>query len=291
MNANRESKPSASLLSEVRAFAGDVPQGTRATGLLCPVCSGGRTGEKSFGVSVTDTGTVFYRCFRLRCGVHGRLHDTVSPRTASSSGTPRKQKPPPAQVDTSKLLGLDGSLWGRKLFEYFGISSVDTSRANWRVAAKGTADETLYIPIYSPLKTLRGYEQRPFASNNGPKCRSTVTVDQALDPVWAGFFEAVSPSLRRPMVIVEDCISALKVSRFTDAYALIGTHISTDKALEINDMSVGRGALLCLDKDATDHAVETVKKLRWVCPALRMVPIKKDLKYYSNTELLELFNV
>jgi len=278
-------------LAQIRATAGTLVAGSRAAGLLCPVCGGGRTGERSFGISVDDKGVVFYRCFRTRCGARGVI-GTPDGKWLTDARPLGRHRPTVPSLAVPDLQGLGGSLWGLRLQTKYGISPVETDWADWGVVNKGSPSEVLYIPVYSPLKVRRGYETKPISpTNNGGKSRSIRGPDAVQDGAWAGYYERSAKGSDRPLVVVEDSVSALKVSRHTDAYCLIGTHISTDKALEINDLSVGRKALLCLDRDATDHAADLCKRLRWTCPNLVLTPIRKDLKYYSDAELLEVLDV
>jgi hypothetical protein len=278
-------------LAQIRKAAGVLQPGSRTTGLRCPVCGGGRTGEKSFGISLDSSGVAFYRCFRARCGVRGALGtpDGNWLRDTSLSGIRNVSRKP---METPNLQGLEGSLWGTRLHDKYGLDPGEADWADWGVANKGGSNESLFIPVVSPDKVRRGYEVKAYTpSSYGGKSRSFRSGNADTDGAWASYYPRRSSGSDRPLVVCEDSISALKVSRHADCYCLIGTHISTDKGLEINDLSVGRRALLCLDRDATDTAADTCKRLRWTCPSLVLTPIRKDLKYYSDAELLELLDV
>lgn len=65
----------------VRDLARGLPVGGSRSGLVCPKCGGGRTGEGSFSVSVAPEG-IYFKCHRDTCdnaGLRAGLEPTIQP--------------------------------------------------------------------------------------------------------------------------------------------------------------------------------------------------------------------
>ena len=276
-------------LAQVEDAAAELLPGERKTGVLCPFCGGGRTRERTLGISKDEDGLVFFRCFRVSCGIQGRTRSSVRGWAGDPTTKRREPKKEIQRLDLSLLQGVGGSLWDERLRRLYDLGTNEYDRLGWRVLDKGRDTERLAIPVRGRESDLRGYEVKAFDTRYGPKSRLIHAPTSPEAPLWGSYISPqVPPLVRRPLVVVEDSISALKVSRHTDSYCLLGTDVSTDKGLELADISGDRPIYLCLDKDASEKAAIVTRKMRFLLPNLRNVPIMRDLKFYTDQEILNL---
>jgi len=89
-------------------------------------------------------------------------------------------------------------------------------------------------------------------------------------------------------VVVEDCISAAVVGddRHTGV-ALMGTSMSNEQKQYLSQFST---ALVALDKDAVNKALQVAKELKGVVEKVKILMLKDDLKY-GNDKDIELLNM
>lgn len=93
--------------------------------------------------------------------------------------------------------------------------------------------------------------------------------------------------LRSPLekaILVEDCVSAVTGSTITNSIALLGTNIPSEC---ITYLLPFHKLYIALDADATGKALKLQKELSFYRET-NIIPLKKDLKYFTNDELLEL---
>lgn len=84
-------------------------------------------------------------------------------------------------------------------------------------------------------------------------------------------------------MIVEDCVSAIKLAPHVHTLALLGTHISDAKADEISKEGYSR-VLLSLDNDATYEAVKLQLQYRSKIKGLLVASLPKDIKDMNEDE-------
>jgi DNA primase len=82
-------------------------------------------------------------------------------------------------------------------------------------------------------------------------------------------------------LLVEDCVSACVASSYFNSIALLGTNIPDESVKYLIKYDK---LYLALDPDATGKAIKLQKKLNYYRPTF-IVPLKKDIKYYSSFEL------
>lgn len=85
------------------------------------------------------------------------------------------------------------------------------------------------------------------------------------------------------LLLVEDCISALRTRDIIDSCAILGTSINQNTIPYLLDYNK---LYLALDDDATGKALEIQKQLS-LYRETHIIPLTKDLKYFTNQELKE----
>ena len=234
-----------------------------ASGLLCPACSGGRTGERS--LTWKRAGFLgWLRCHRAGCGYHAAVPVDGEYVVAQPAFKPR----PYTQPLESPGYALIGFLKRR-----YGLESTTTTRyvrtpSDVEVFAvpHGQGGMTyvpkaMYMPVLSPYGEDRGGVLR-YLDGSKPKTVAYLTTTQ---PKLAWYIRDTMPGLA-PCVVVEDQISAMRCKQLGyNAVALMGTQINDEKAREIRK---DRPTLLALDKDAFGKAVGYARRWPWLIPVL-----------------------
>jgi hypothetical protein len=276
---------------QLRHFAATIDNGTTDRA-ICPFCDGGSTHERCFAVTRTSEAEAKYCCHRATCGRHGRLAvwgfkleqtsfgDQRTEGSLLDNSTEKRKSFTPRLYsrDTGEL----GDEWASELLDLYGIRPLEAHGEGWRVEI---GSGNLVVPVRSSLGVVRGVEVRrskvqvPYVSS--PK---TVTY-RFLDEPWLGWYRGIKSG---PTILVEDAISALKVSRHFQVVCLHGSHIAIEMLLEMVGVVGNSEIILALDNDATSKALEFVTKWRFIAPNFRAVPLIKDLKYVSDEEICKL---
>jgi hypothetical protein len=89
------------------------------------------------------------------------------------------------------------------------------------------------------------------------------------------------------LFIVEDLYSAMKINAFVHSAALMGTHMSPERAAALAVMKYKR-VFLALDADATQQAAAISRRYRGLLPELRVVTLLSDIKDMPYSQVAEL---
>lgn len=262
---------------QLRHLAAELPVGTTDNRQACPFCQGGRNGDRGFSITRISEAEAKYCCHRATCGKAGRiatwgfrLQQEHDPSTSQ-----RKEFTPRVYSGNTGELGTE---WVSELLYRYDLSSGEAAWANWR---EDIDSKRLVCPIYSPGLVLRGVELRlskQYSTAPGPKTSHY----RAIDEVWMGWYRRFKTG---PVLLVEDCISALKGARYFQTAAILGSHLSLDHIVEAIEVSQGAPVLVALDKDATYKAIKFISQWRFIAPNFRPCLLKKDLKYYTDEEI------
>ena len=85
------------------------------------------------------------------------------------------------------------------------------------------------------------------------------------------------------VVVVEDIISAIRVSYTADAYAMLSTHVPEDLVLRLSKKY--QAILLWLDPDKSKEIVALARRFRAFGINARSILTNKDPKYYTNKQI------
>lgn len=91
--------------------------------------------------------------------------------------------------------------------------------------------------------------------------------------------------LSHTTILVEDALSSIRVASICNGVGLLGTSFHIDVLTYINPIT--KYAWIALDKDATHKSLKIQKQLAPYIDS-RILPLEKDIKYYSETEMEQL---
>ena len=233
----------------------------------CPVCA------KSNTFSVTDDGMQrLWYCFHADCNVRGRTGIKLTKEFASQALTKdklTKSVPAPAVnvgfEEPSTFVSLsrntDAELYVRKVSAY---DSYLSGRADIRYDFK--RHRVVYM-VRDGRKTVDAV---------GRALRNA-------KPKWYRYGKSQVPFVCGTSdiaFVVEDCASACSVSNKVTGMALLGTNLLNEHA---NRLSQYSKVYIALDKDATDKALDIVRRLHFLVPtSLAVLPT--DLKNMTDDE-------
>ena len=239
----------------------------------CPSCCA--TDESSLGWQRTDDGGLRYRCYRASCGIRGYIPlgaggvRSKNERATGGSATPRKRK-----EFKGELRELEES--EAKLLETrFGIQRQVLQKAG----VKYSPDRQRYwYPIYNIL----GYEIGGTARSYRPDAvkKAIAYPDNTNHPLVSWYL----PFKSGPLVIVEDQVSAIKVSKVSNSLALLGTHMPLDVVKLLQNLKPSR-IILALDPDATSTALQIAGYYGLFLGNLSVAILSKDPKDMSYEEI------
>lgn len=250
---------------EMKSTYGNLGDGVSLAGQLCPSCKGGRTGERT--LSVWKEGRILkWKCWRASCPFYGS--------TVNMSSMHQEVEVPQKSIFTfpkTELIGPSIKDWIRSTY---GIEGDLLARGGIKVALVGLT-RRLYLPIFKYDGTVIGYVARALHKDTKPK-----TLTYQSEPSMSWYHQPSSDTL----CIVEDQLSALRLSRYVGAVALLSTNLSQVRVKEIAASSYKK-VFLMLDADAFGKAAKLAMDYK---DTLKMILVKlpKDVKNMKEEEEL-----
>lgn len=259
----------------VRLEALSLGDGDRSEHLVCPVCNGGTSRERSF-VITREGAALKYRCFRASCGTGGQIGGPRS-NYAHSSQARRAKKPTPYTRPTCSLP--DRAItWFADMF-HIDTAIIDTEGWLWNAET-----QRVILPIrdctgrtighnarYWPELDLLKLDQRGLAKSitywNDPDNRFKHSIPRYLQ------------TRSSPLVLVEDQPSSVRLTHThgISSCALLGTHIAAENLYSLYDNIAPSAVVVSLDADATVTAIKLVQRLRGTVPVpIVCVPLTGD---------------
>ncbi len=213
----------------------------RASGLTCPSCEGGQSGERSL-IAGRDGLRLWAVCKRNKCGKVFRWGPAEVDLGAVQAVPYKRPLAPPTlpltescQTHVEARYGLlAGTLHG------YGCRTI---------AGQGA----LYVPVRGPGGAVRGCVLRRIDGTK-PKVRSYPAAEYPTDAPWQAWFHDPKLSRHGPTIVVEDVLSAMRLEQAGHAaVSLLGTSLSEAKALELRRWCAA--VVIALDADAIGRAI------------------------------------
>lgn len=242
------------LRTEVRLFAesGDFDP-DRLNYMDCPECGGK---SKCMVVPAENGRGYYFKCFRDSCGVNGltggkgRELGHLQPAKLSR----RSIFPAIPTRDLQKLS------WGQ--YKYFREKYRMTAPQVNRLAdGYDPMDSATIFPIRDPLGEQRGYVRRYF---DGRLPKAPIRPYEETGPLTAWYRPYDVSVYNAPLVLVEDQISAARLSADVPTVALLGTRLGLSAEAEVITWCrnhKGCPVIVSLDEDATTTGIALKSEL------------------------------
>lgn len=250
----------------------DVSQNKRE---LCPACSGGKSKERSLSVTRLDSGILYY-CFRASCGAKGFVRDF---KTRRNDFHQERRKYP-------RYTGGLRNLSAKEIWEFFGKYSLAQHDITQNGIRRTTNGRWLYFPIFNYRALQIGEQLKRVDNQPGAKAVTFRWTQDSLlyFPVGSGY--------SRRIVVVEDPISAIKVSKLETTTALLGVSIGEDTPVLFNMLRIEKIVIMC-DGDSAGR-VATIGIKDKLAPFFDTTAVfldsgkdPKDLSYKQLKEILD----
>ena len=231
---------------------------------LCPKCDGGRSRERSLSIRQSEDGVLKLKCFRASCGWFALSMTDPDARLQT-----KRLKPPSVYRDEIRSLATATDLTlCHKIRSDYSCNLGLAIDHGWGQNERG---DTLIMPVRSPYGEVRGHVTRTF--DMPKRCYTYKATAQPWLDHWT-----MGDMRSETTVIVEDCISALRLSGLGyNAAALLGTSITTEQAKEIQACYGQRPIYLALDRDAFEKALHLTKRHAHILK-MRPVCLDEDIK-------------
>lgn len=241
-----------------------------STRIFCPFC--GDSSEKTMSVT-REVATVLYHCYRAGCAKSGVIG-------ASVSRTKRKKEFKPKIFSKTTIPAISNMTPSAYLDHYeISTGSMLYENIGWLPEERR---------IVFPLFNWGGYKWGTL----------TKTVDPGVKPKTILYQEVDGPVIHFPMgcdenqilILVEDVISAIKISEYNPCAAILGTHISEDMVMYLKGLPF-KEIRIMFDSDATSKALGYVKKYKGILN-LSVLEVSKpysDPKDIPRSQLEEMF--
>lgn len=261
------------------------------SGQPCPVCKGGTSREKSASYFVDEVldHPVFFVCHRAKCGARGSFvgskHDSFLPYKDNKRKYHRKTIQNNRLIE--RIFDLVSDKYGltREVLEFY------------KVFLESFEDKAIYLSV--PLFSIDGTEALGFSKKLIKRYDNNATLSKSLTVHFSKSSKSRNPLFRqypnaaigKTIVIVEDCLSAIKIASLgigASAIALLGCSLSRDRGIEIRKFfgqEYGYSVIVMLDPDAGEKAVHLAMKNGW-----EWIPVRLDPKDLPRNELIELLS-
>ncbi len=233
-----------------------------ASGLRCPGCHGGTSGERSVTASLKGL-ALRARCWRNKCGWWGQWDITdVGGLVAKESGW----RPKRYWLDTLPIT--DATV--AALEARYGVLPLTIARYGLRQHAAGIA---AYCPVRSPKGESRGWVRR-WLDGTKPKVQGYPADTLAYGEPWQAWFRPAVDSGTGLVVCVEDVFSAMRLAQVgITSVSLLGVHLTALKVAELRNERAQ--IVLALDADAYGRATDSA--LRYMVHVRRLAVDIKDM--------------
>ena len=233
----------------------------------CPSCGGSNT-----FIANVNNGVILYYCFRASCNLRGKIDYEISVNDFRN-------------IDISSII---------KPMEAVGKSWIPPSHFVSPLSSQicyKFLNRYRLIDFYSRHVNLIRYDPKQnrcvFILLYKGECCGAVgrSLDVSSNPRWFIYhrfngcpFQINDKVASTSVLLVEDCVSACVASNFFNSLALLGTNIPSDTIKYILPYDK---VYIALDDDALSKAIKLQKQLSCYRPTI-IVPLLKDIKYYSN---------
>lgn len=275
-------------INEIQQLIAELEEGQHGRA-VCPYCQGGSSNERSLSITRSKKKVGKYMCFRASCELGS---GTVMLLTDESGNAIYHGKSKKVTTTAKQYLLKTLPLWNslaRMLKKKYGLTDELLIYGNVRAMSDGRVAYT----IFTPKRRRRGYVVRKYKDHyRGMVDYGSVpkAINHFLDKGNVGlswyYKERHKNKQTDTLVLVEDIVSALKVSQWIDCCALLGTTLEPKRQKEVKEQRY-KNVVLALDADANHRSVAIRKQTQNHLPNLKVKFLDKDFKDMTEEEIKE----
>lgn len=245
----------------------------------CCFCDNAPPWPPSLSITRTESG-LLYHCFRQGCGAAGHYGSLPSGLTDNKI----KQR-----FIKKELILATRDLTPEELhtlsIEYdLTVEEIQRNGIKWLTGKEGIA-----MPIYSESGMMIGHNIKYFLKS---KFKSFLFMTEQQPALHFPCISNMTEYRPSTLIVVEDILSAIRVSRFGQGVALLGTDLNVEK---LKILLTGRIAfstfVLALDPDALGKAVNLTKEFKLFMPQMKIASLSADPKDLSHEDLRKELNL
>lgn len=266
---------------EVQSLARELQVDEQLSGALCPFCKGGVNSDKSLSIR-RGPYHARYCCHRSSCGQHGVVDMTAIQEAPVSVAFKPKLSKIREELALLEYTEIPASVYLTLNEKY----SLDEELLRFGGFKWTPTKKRVVMPIRTPMGIPIGITLRTLDKEVKPK---TLTYIHTTDVPIASFYLHGAAG-NKPMWIVEDQISALRLSEYVDAVALLGTNLTDSLIMYIKRLAI-KHIVICLDADAKQKALEHCKNFSALIEKISVRFPPKDIKDMSRKELEDFLSV
>lgn len=247
--------------------------------LDCYVCGG----RNCLSISRMD-GWIVYYCFRASCGIRGKVNDdlsidalrNISSSTYYSSSSTSRQLSPSEKRVYEPPIHFTSPLQNSKCYSILRrYNLIDFYTKQPEVIRYDPKLDRLVFILRDYEGVIKGATGRSLSFDNIPRWYIYSRND------GCPFIPMGHVQGEAPCILVEDCISACVLYPYIFCIGLLGTAIPDECITYLLPFS---RLYIALDDDATRKSLKLQKQLSVYKPT-EIIPLKKDIKYFTKDEL------
>ena len=152
----------------------------------------------------------------------------------------------------------------------------------------GMAKGRVLYPVTSHTGVLLGHVARRYSWLSGVAGPKSLNYIESDEYPWLHFPYSCRMNLADEVVLVEDCLSAIVVSRLRPCVSMMGTHLTLDAVQYLLSIGITK-VHIALDADATATAVKLRDKWDLYFSECSVIILEKDAKDMNMQELEGVF--
>lgn len=239
--------------------------------IYCPFCDNNPSYSPSLSVTRVEGG-LLYNCFRVQCqesGFIGSLDARMKVKESEEDFEPFPLIKRTRTLNANEVTMLCA--------EYqLTVEEVLDNGFKWLTDHNGLA-----MPLFTSTGNRYGYCIKYF---DGGKMKSCIHLEHNAPKLHFPINKSTESS--KTVIIVEDILSAIRVSRFGRGVALLGTNLTTEKAQVIKGLLPNK-VVIALDPDAIQKAILLKKRYGMYFRSTEIAALTDDPKDMDHEQLQE----
>ena len=244
----------------------------------CPSCHARNTLTCTYN---EITNEYIFNCYRNSCGFKGKVRGTGNMNVLNRARINREARQGIISSINTPTHLIDG-VGSKEALEWLvKNNAIDAYHQGLYKIYTDLREDRIVVPLYHNSKRIN-FMGRAWNKTTIPKVR-IYDRDSIVPPFTVG--------TGTTLVLVEDFASAANIASMANhiGFALLGTQFKLEKYLPyIQELSPTR-IIVALDRDAIIKGQSIVNSLQSVFNVVELLPITKDIKYYTQQELEETF--